>query len=239
MSLQFVINNFLKERDYPFHSWAFLSYPKYIDKIPYFKVESKVKKTIDYIFYIINPLINKPSLTDPVFILSLKNNIATIYSLPYTNLNSHIYKPHYKSISKETVLAAIKLAKNLNASHIYIEDNTYIIGLDNKCIPYSDLSMLFMDKTWYQTFLPIKVAAPINTKSWYQIKDLVGIQDNIKQSDAVRICSGKKNLISLAKNSQIYSYIKNNLEQILSALEIESLYKATYIIKTPITSSPL
>lgn len=232
MSLQFVINIFLKERDYPFHSWAFLSYPKYIDKIPYFRVESKVKKTIDYIFYIINPLTNKPSLTDPVFILSLKNNTATIYSLPYTNLNSHIYKPHYKSITKEAVLAAIKLAKILNVPHIYIEDNTYIIGLDNKCIPYSDLSMLFMDKTWFQTFLPIKLRVPINTKSWYQIKDLLGIQikDNIKQSDAVRICSGKKNLKSLAKNAQIYNYMKNNLEQILSALEIKSLYKSKYII---------
>lgn len=238
MSLECVINNFLKERDYPFHSFAFLSYPKYIDKIPYFKVESNLKKTIDYIFYIINPVSNKPSLSDPVFILSIKDGAATIYSLPYTKLNSQIYKPHYNSITKDSVLALIKLAKNLNVPYIYIEDNTYIVGLDNKCVPYSDLSMLFMNKTWYQTFLPVKVQVPINTKSWYQIKDLVGIQikdllglqHKIKQSDEVKIGSGKKILKILAKIPQIYIYMKNNLEQILSALEIKSLYKVKFII---------
>jgi hypothetical protein len=234
MSLEFVINNFLKERDYPFHSWAFLSYPKYIDKISYFKVESKVKKTIDYIFYIINPVINKPSLNDPVFILSLKQGICTIYSLPYTELNSHLYKPNFKSTTKDSVFAAIKLAKILNVPHIYMEDNTYIVGLDDKCIPYSDLLKLFTDKTWYQTFLPIKVQVPINIKSWYQIKDLLGnqIKDliEIPQSDAVRIGSGKKILKSLAKNLNIYTYMKNNLEQILYALDIKSLYKAKYVM---------
>jgi hypothetical protein len=239
LSLESVINIFLRDRDYPFHNWAFLSKPNYIDAVPYSIVETKHHKTTDYIFFERRPYIDtvskrsyiKPSLTDPVFILTLKNSVCTLKSLPYTNLNSTVYKPKFKESTKYTVYAAIKIARELNFRNIIIEDNTYIIGINNNCIPYSDLQMLFTGQTWYKTFLPIKTELFAKTQSWYQIKhimvNILGLKqlNPLSPSDEIKIGSAYTMLKQLAKNRENYIIIKNNIVRIFEALRLESQYK--------------
>lgn len=242
LSLQYIVNDFLRIRDYPFQSLAFLSYPKYKNKVPYFMVETNMKRTVDYIFFEHRSYIDtttnrptiKPSLEDPVFILTFKNDTCSLKCLPYSSLNSVIYKPKFKESTKNTVIAAIQIAKELNIENIGIEDNTYVIGKDNNCIPYSDLYSLFLGKTWYQTFLPIKSEFIDKTTSWYEIKDI--LQNKVKMEfinakDEVKIGSAHTVLKQIAKNKENYIVIKNSIDQIFTAMGIKSQYSKIFSIK--------
>jgi len=243
--LQDIVNEYLHIRDYPFQKYAVLSHPKYKHiehyAIPY--IEISTKKSTDVIIFAHHAYIDittrrqkhKPSLTCPVFVMTIKDTECNLKAIPVL-VHNKIYRPLYDHRARALFYAAIEIAKDKQIPQITIEDNT--VGL-------SDLHFLRTGHTWFK-FLPIIYEAPhvfqknkahLLYKQWSVIKDAFKYTpintDSIimKDINPSHIGSAYRVIKRIIKNTDP-TIIGSNLSLILSAFEIESFYGQKYIVNT-------
>jgi hypothetical protein len=239
--LQDIVNEYIVNRDYPFHTYAILSHPKYkyIEQhaVPY--VEISTKKSTDVIIFAHHTYTDittrrqkhKPSLTCPVFVMTIKDTCCNLKTIPVLIHNTD-YRPLYDHKAQDLVYAAIEIAKDRKIPQITIEDNT--IGL-------SDLHFLRTGHTWFK-FLPIIYETPaifeknlehLLYKQWSVIKGVfkdtpINTESIImKHITPYHIGSAYRVIKRIIKNTDV-SIITRYLPLILSAFEIESFYGQKY-----------
>jgi hypothetical protein len=243
--LQDIVNTYLLIRDYPFQKYAILSHPKYKHiehhAVPYVEINSN--KFTDVIIFAHHTYIDittgrqkyKPSLTCPVFIMTIKDTDCNLKVIPISVHNKD-YRPLYDHKAQDLVYAAIEIAKEREIPQITIEDNT--IGL-------SDLHFLRTGYTWFK-FVPNiyegprvfqKNKAHLLYKQWSVIKGV--FKDTPIHTDSItmkdinphHIGSAYRVMKRIIKNTDP-TIIGSHLSLILSAFEIESFYGQKYVVNT-------
>jgi hypothetical protein len=227
-------------RDYPFHKYAILSYPKYtlVDnhKIPY--VEVLGKKLKDYVFFNISEKSKKPDVSSPVFIMTVKTGmqIATLNTLPNCTYLAQ-YNPKFNNQIPNLVFAAFAVAKDLELTHVIVEDNVY---LKNPDINYSDYVFLKTGRPWYK-FLPLSSELLKTNQEKLLYKQWSVLANEIKHTGAIDIAINLKGInpyhigsafrvIKRILKTQTAAYKARFIPIFFAALNLQSFYGEKYTL---------